>query len=388
MKQLLCIVSLLFCLPLYSQNLDTFNYVPNGNLEDYTLCPDNMGQICRATFWDDAMNCHGSSEYINSCSTDYNIHLIYTNQSPRSGNGYIGILLNCGNPAYEYREFAQVALKNKLSTGKRYCAELYTNSSNHNRYVVGNISMYFSPVKDTNLWLAGIHTPQVKNHSGLLSDTVNWMKVAGTFIADGSEQYLIIGNHETNANSTVMQVNYGLLDGYYFVDDVSVCECNFQFNLGNDTTLCPGEELKLTASVSNGEFTWSDGSHGNTFTVTQPGTYWAKAYFKDYDYTSYDTIVVNYGDETFCAPPLDIPNVITPNNDGANDRLVITNSNYWVISLIIYNRWGNLIYQNANYQNDFDCNDCGESVYFYVLQATAKRSGRKIERTGTITVLR
>jgi hypothetical protein len=69
------------------------------------------------------------------------------------------------------------------------------------------------------------------------------------------------------------------------------------------------------------------------------------------------------------------------------DRLVITNSNYWDINLMIYNRWGNLIYQNANYQNDFDCNGCGESVYFYVLQATAKRSGRKIERTGTVTVL-
>ncbi len=371
-----------------AQNLDTFDYVHNGNFEDYALCPDNWTQICRATFWDDAMNCNGSSEYYNLCSLNPNIIIPLTTHPPRSGVAMAGNAFYV-NDINNYREYIQNELKDTLKSGHRYCATMYVKLGTYNRWAIRNLYILFTQAKFTNLISAISTNPQVKNLNGIISDSLHWTPVRGTFISDGTEQFLTIGNFDScqYTDKIVVMPNYPS-NSYYYIDDVSVCECNFQFNLGNDTTLCPGEELKLYATVPNGEFTWQDGSHGNTFTVTQSGTYWAKAYFKDYDYTSYDTIVVNYGDETFCAPPLDIPNVITPNNDGANDRLVITNSNYWNISLMIYNRWGNLIYQNANYQNDFDCNGCGESVYFYVLQATAKRSGRKIEKTGTVTVLR
>jgi gliding motility-associated-like protein len=46
-----------------------------------------------------------------------------------------------------------------------------------------------------------------------------------------------------------------------------------EFDLGNDTTLCEGSNLVLQAPP-NGQYNqWSDGSIGDTFTVTVPGTY-------------------------------------------------------------------------------------------------------------------
>ncbi len=71
-----------------------------------------------------------------------------------------------------------------------------------------------------------------------------------------------------------------------------------------------------------------------------------------------------------------IPNVFTPNNDGANDlfRIVLDSKKdknisyeYIKLELAIFNRWGKKIYSNDNYQNDWDGDNHSDGVYFYVL---------------------
>jgi len=69
--------------------------------------------------------------------------------------------------------------------------------------------------------------------------------------------------------------------------------------------------------------------------------------------------------------PLIIPNVITPNNDGINDKFVIKNSENWKIQLTIFNRWGNKVYENNIYHNDWDGSNLPAGVYFYFLVADA-----------------
>lgn len=44
--------------------------------------------------------------------------------------------------------------------------------------------------------------------------------------------------------------------------------------LGNDTILCAQDKLQLQPGISNAVYSWQNGSDANTFTVTQPGTYW------------------------------------------------------------------------------------------------------------------
>lgn len=44
-------------------------------------------------------------------------------------------------------------------------------------------------------------------------------------------------------------------------------------DLGNDTTLCAGENLILNPTVAGADFLWQDGSTGSTYTVTETGAY-------------------------------------------------------------------------------------------------------------------
>jgi gliding motility-associated-like protein len=66
-----------------------------------------------------------------------------------------------------------------------------------------------------------------------------------------------------------------------------------------------------------------------------------------------------------------VPNVITPNGDGVNDLFVISGLEYHPNSVLyIYNRWGNLVYQSNDYQNDWDGGNLNPGIYYYVLILT------------------
>ena len=76
-----------------------------------------------------------------------------------------------------------------------------------------------------------------------------------------------------------------------------------------------------------------------------------------------------------------VPNIITPNGDGSNDLFKIRNSeDYDRLELQIFNRWGNLVYEDTDYKDDWNgINKNGipltEGVYFY----TVIPSGDKYE---------
>ncbi|RYD94667.1 MAG: DUF11 domain-containing protein, partial [Sphingobacteriales bacterium] len=48
-----------------------------------------------------------------------------------------------------------------------------------------------------------------------------------------------------------------------------------------------------------------------------------------------------------------IPEGFSPNNDGVNDKFVIVSTPGDVVSLEIYNRWGNVVYKNDDYKNEW-----------------------------------
>lgn len=79
--------------------------------------------------------------------------------------------------------------------------------------------------------------------------------------------------------------------------------------------------------------------------------------------------------------PLFVPGGFSPNNDGINDYFVIENGANYQIHLEIFNRWGNLIYKNTNYKNEWNGkttegihvgDDVPSGTYYYVVKITGK----------------
>lgn len=92
--------------------------------------------------------------------------------------------------------------------------------------------------------------------------------------------------------------------------------------------------------------------------------------FSSPTYTSVAIININDFDD------FDFPNVITPNGDGVNDSLEI-NSYYKTCQeyiLLIYNRWGQLVYEQLPSSPPFEGNSNDNSnlvdgIYFYRLSS-------------------
>jgi gliding motility-associated-like protein len=92
-------------------------------------------------------------------------------------------------------------------------------------------------------------------------------------------------------------------------------------------------------------------------------------------------------------PCMDIRAVISPDGDGSNEEFLINCIQEFPGNKIsIYNRWGQLVYQAENYNNDWKgTTQSGEllpeGAYFYVL-AYKNSDGKDIQAKGSITLLR
>jgi large repetitive protein len=88
---------------------------------------------------------------------------------------------------------------------------------------------------------------------------------------------------------------------------------------------------------------------------------------------------------------VNVPNAITPNDDGKNDALVIDGvDQYPENELVIFNRWGDILFKSKPYRNDWrGTNQSGdplpEGTYYYLLRLNT--ADGKILR-GDMTVLR
>jgi gliding motility-associated-like protein len=79
-----------------------------------------------------------------------------------------------------------------------------------------------------------------------------------------------------------------------------------------------------------------------------------------------DTVIIPVSVKEF---ELNVPNVFTPNGDGVNDRYEIPYLEHYISNeLIVFNRWGELVYKDTNYNNDWDGGKLPDGVYFYILK--------------------
>ncbi len=159
-------------------------------------------------------------------------------------------------------------------------------------------------------------------------------------------------------------------------------------HIGNDTTICLGTTVTLNAYTPNATYLWSDHSTQATFNVSQAGAYWVEVTVDGCTATA--TIEIQEKD---CTTSLEMPNVVTPNQDGKNDVFApIRSNNIRSMNTRIYNRWGKEVFSTDQLTIDWkgtthSGNIVPNGVYFWVIKYTDV-NGNKATMNGTVTVLR
>ena len=246
MKRIYLIFLFIFSLQLpgFSQNL-----VPNPSFEDTVSCPDFPGQIWRAQGWYIAEN---TPDYYNVCSNaNFPTEGVPNNEfgyrNPATGVAYAGILVY--NSIDFYHEKVGIELINSLSVGTRYYVTFKLGSSSVHSPTISNggtdkTGILFSTNKfDLNNTPPTNNFCQVKSDA-IITDTLGWKTIKGSFIADSAYRFITIGNfYADTATSTLLywHASGNFLRAYYYLDDICVTTdslgCDFSsFVVTNENT--------------------------------------------------------------------------------------------------------------------------------------------------------
>ncbi|MBI3519207.1 MAG: gliding motility-associated C-terminal domain-containing protein [Bacteroidetes bacterium] len=190
-------------------------------------------------------------------------------------------------------------------------------------------------------------------------------------------------NYTSPASGGTYNVNITVIDscGYQKTDTeiINVLPNTLNIAIIDSIALCGNTTFSLN-SVSNGGYpsytyqwyllpnTGNSLSNTQTLSYTTPsseGLYTIQVMISDScGYQQSDNQVITV------LPPcmVEIPNVITPNGDNANDVFKIKNIEYHPnTSVTIFDRWGLKVYENTNYNNDWKAEGLGDGTYFYVI---------------------
>lgn len=124
------------------------------------------------------------------------------------------------------------------------------------------------------------YTPQINYSGAVITDTVGWTKIEGSFIATGKENFITIGNFKDKAHTTYVILppnprNHGYWYTLYLVDDVSVVESDAKADAGPDTHVGYGDSVYI--GLPSSEAIWNSWSVlGSSSVIGQGPGIWVK----------------------------------------------------------------------------------------------------------------
>jgi gliding motility-associated-like protein len=158
--------------------------------------------------------------------------------------------------------------------------------------------------------------------------------------------------------------------------------------LESEAGLCRGGTLNIVPNIRHGlHFLWSDGVTSAERTIDRTGNYELSVSNSCGSATSRITI----SDAGICE--LIFPNVFTPNHDGRND--VFKSNNVWGLdkfTLIIYNRWGQVIFQTRNpgegWNGKVNSHEAQNGTYLWKASYIDVITGKNRIASGTVMLIR
>jgi hypothetical protein len=219
MKQFLFYFFVLFTVALKAQNI-----VPNPSFEDTVSSPLG-GAIDDASGW---INCNLSPDYYNAGFNSYSPSFGVPNcsftgyQNAFMGNAFSGLALT--QVPDQPGEFIGVQLTQTLTIGTKYYVSGYVSradnflcSSNNFGFRFFN-SLYFLP---------SFSPPPIDNFahvnsSVVITDSAGWSFISGSFIADSTYQYMVMGNFFNLSLTDTLNCFFNPDVSYYYIDNICV----------------------------------------------------------------------------------------------------------------------------------------------------------------------
>jgi len=156
---------------------------------------------------------------------------------------------------------------------------------------------------------------------------------------------------------------------------------------------CGGNTGSITALVTTTNppvtYNWNTGDNDSVISNLPVGTY--NLTINDASgCVNSDTINV-LDLEIECDFFIFIPNVFTPNGDGSNDVFFVNGKGITGLSVKIYNRWGNKVFESSDINQGWDGKhngaDQNTAVFVYVLEANFE-NGKTVTESGNVSLVR
>jgi gliding motility-associated-like protein len=224
-----------------------------------------------------------------------------------------------------------------------------------------------------------------------------WSLVAGTGIISDPNATTIFVN---GLSEGVNQFQYTITLGNCISSDlVSITSYSIpSLSVMNDSSVCSNVSAITIDVQSSGQGVWSITSGTGVFSSSNPNEVSGLSLgANEFTYTvsngpcsSSESVVITYLSANLspCIPnDIFIPEGFSPDNDGVNDKFVLYGLNGRSVVIKVFNRWGNLVYESDNYQNDWDgvCTTgwiltgerLPEGTYYYLVQIEGESDTRK-----------
>jgi gliding motility-associated-like protein len=171
-----------------------------------------------------------------------------------------------------------------------------------------------------------------------------------------------------------------------------------QINIEQTFAITAGDTLQLIPCVTGRSFEWTPKTHISCVTCDTPSVFpkenvliKAKVVLET-GCLSTCTYQINVAPKIINPKPFDVPNIFSPNGDKNNDVFQVVSSKITVVSLEIYNRWGNLIHsqlgENAAWDGTSKGQAVGNDIFVYVLRYINLESKRMEMTYGDVTLIR
>ncbi len=226
------------------------NYVNNGSFE-----VPKYANAQKAKYWDGIDTNKYVGILLSEIISPYLVPLCsFTYQWPKSGhNHFISTLLLNPNTPQSTRGYPRNVLKQTLQAGKTYCVKFYFSISNQSSYGIDGLGAYFGDNTTDTISQCSIPInhliPQIQNPANnILPDTLNWSLLTGTFVANGTEKYMVLGNFKSDVSTNSVLINPANLPVIFcdvLYDDVSVMDIDLPAYAGPDIFGIPNNTVYI-----------------------------------------------------------------------------------------------------------------------------------------------